>query len=172
MSIKDSKTKVWSLDPSVPLPPSMVQFRAAHMTCLGSILPFMPSGRISEGADDGEVSRAPLLESIPGDTHLHHLRGVKQRIRDLQAAGLSSQAAFTLFRAYVNRAVTHLQRAIFTDQNWCLVWDAEVLEILSGWGDTPLDASQRVQVFLAVREGGLGVGATEARRAAAYLGSW
>ena len=172
MSINESKTKVWSLNPSVPLPPSMVQFRAARMTCLGAVLPFMPAGRISEGADDGEVSRAPLLESIPGEAHLHHLRGVKQRIRDLQTAGLSNQAAFSLFRTYVNGAVTHLQRANLTDQTWCMAWDAEVLEMISGWVDTPLDASQRVQVFLPVREGGLGLGATEARRAAAYLGSW
>ena len=172
MSIKATKTKVWSTDPNLPLPPAITQFRAASMTCLGSILPFMPSGRLSDDADDAAVSRVPLLESSPGDTHLDHLRAVKQRIRDLQGAGMSAQAAFSLFRTYVNGAVVHLQRANFIEQAWCLSWDEEVTEMISDWVGTPLDASQKVQLFLPARAGGLGLGAAEVRRGAAYLGSW
>ena len=49
--------------------------------------------RTSNG-DDDDSSRMPLLEDVPGDEHLVNLRKVKERIRKLQGAGLSSKAAF------------------------------------------------------------------------------
>ena len=75
MPINAAKTKVWSPDPNVPLPPPMERFRVGCMTCLGTVLPFMPSGRSADGADDAEVSRTPLLGATPGDAHLCHLQG-------------------------------------------------------------------------------------------------
>ena len=44
--------------------------------------------------------------------------------------------------------------------------------MISSWVGLPLDASQRVLVFLPTRQGGLGYGAAELRRGAAYVGSW
>ena len=124
MELKPQKTKIWSVDPAVQLSPSMQQYKVDRMTCLGSTLPFMPSGRSGDEDEHGEGSRMPLLEDVPAMEHMANLRAVKVQIRKLQGAGLSTKAASVIFRTYVNGAITHVLRANLVDEGWCRQWDA------------------------------------------------
>ena len=172
MRLKPEKTKVWARNLSLELPAAMQQYRVARMTCLGSTLPFMPRGRVSDGGDESEISRMPILDDKPAEEHLAKLREFKLQLRGLQESGLSSTSTFVLYRTYVNGAVTHIQRANLTNRDWCMEWDAEVSDAMGWWTGGALQADQRLQAFLPARSGGLGLSAAETRRAAAFIGSW
>ena len=142
------------------------------MTCLGASLPFLPGGRRDEEDDGAEASRMPLLEEVPSDEHMERLQAYKRRLVQLQEAGLTTRSAQVLFRTYVNGAINHIQRANLTQEAWCLAWDVEVAGMVATWVGQELSQDQRLQVFLPLRDSGMGLGSAEARRAGAFVGSW
>ena len=50
--------------------------------------------------------------------------------------------------------------------------DDQIISTLEKLLEVDLDAGQRAQVFLNIKDGGLGMGSAQMRREAAYLGAW
>ena len=100
------------------------------------------------------------------------LDGLVDRLQGLQAKGLRKQSAWVLFRTYVNGASNHVLRACLVGSEWCRRYEDAVAAYVEGLLGATLDESQREQLWLSLRHGGLGLGSARLRCSAAYLASW
>ena len=57
-------------------------------------------------------------------------------------------------------------------KEWAHQVDTQLTTALEHLLGVTLDAGQRMQVFLKIKDGGLGFGSAFARREAAYIGAW
>ena len=76
------------------------------------------------------------------------------------------------FRSYVNGASNHVLRSCWADEVWCQAYDDAVISFVEELVEASLDATQRDQVWLPLKSGGLGLGSAARRRSAAFLASW
>jgi hypothetical protein len=109
---------------------------------------------------------------LDGRAFLHRQREYLQRLTTLRKAGLEIAHVLVLLRTWSQGAATHLQRAMPMPTAWAQTVDNAIADHVAGMLDSTLDSSQREQLFLKVRDGGLGLGSAAARGAAAWLGAW
>ena len=72
----------------------------------------------------------------------------------------------------MNGASHHVLRACLASSDWCEQYDAAVVSFVERLVEAPLDGTQRAQLWLPLKYGGLGLGSACLRRSAAYLASW
>ena len=169
------KTAVWTPDPSVALPEEMASQRVPELRCLGANVPFVDVAEEALGRETtGHRSQgaAAVGHGSSNETAESALRMAFARFLDLRKAGLPAQCVLLLARTYFNGAITHLLRASLQDQGWCQACDALAVDFVQGLLSAQLDDSQRVQVFLSLKVGGLGFTSVSARRAPAFVASW
>lgn len=85
----------------------------------------------------------------------------------LRSNGLSLQNALTLHRTFTHGAFTHLLRSGVVSLEDCQAWDREVASFWTSEIGRSIELDHAVQMFLPIRDGGLGFQSAEWRRAPA-----
>jgi hypothetical protein len=171
LSLEPSKTKVWTPEADVILPAAAAEWRRTELTCLGNTLPFVKASQDLSQEADG-ATRVPLGSVADPSPVKAALDGLSEKLAGLQAKGLRKQSVWVLFRTYVNGASNHVLRACLASSDWCEQYDAAVVSFVERLVEAPLDGTQRAQLWLPLKHGGLGLGSACLRRSAAYLASW
>ena len=93
------------------------------------------------------------------------------KLAELRSAGLSAEAAWTLLRTYAQGAVAHHLRTNH-DTTWVDPFDDVVFSSLEHLVGAPLDASQRAQATMRLKDGGCSLPSARLTAGAAYAASW
>ena len=171
LSLELSKTKAWTPDSTVALPASLEARRVDNLTCLGNTLPFVAASRDLTSSTVG-AAQVPVCSAGSPAPVQAALEAFTDKLRTLRAKGLRVQTAWALFRTYVNGASNHILRGCWAGAEWCEQYDQTVLEFVEALLEATLDTSQRDQLWLSLKRGGMGLASAKLRRSAAYLGSW
>ena len=92
--------------------------------------------------------------------------------------GCHSSNVLILMLTWSQGASVHILRHVIATSGWARsandlpVHSIEKLLSTSTTTQVSLDESQRMQVFLKIKDNGLGFGSATARRGAAYIGAW
>ena len=168
LTIKESKTKIWSKNPQLELPEALKKYRVSELRCLGSKL-------ISDTASDPVLS---VLGPPPGSTLNeagHKVTTFARRCKDLQEVGLSTHTARALLRFVANGASQHIISAQPTSSGHLQAYDQELRKAWEGVMDLKFSDNAWARAQLPLREGGLATGATAQllpRAAAAFASTW
>ena len=161
LQLEPSKTQAWSRDPAADLPEALRPFRVESLRCLGNAVPWLEQAEERVAVHAGADSHRALAAAT----------AFRTRLRDLCSAGLSVESAHTLLHSYAQGCVTHHLRANY-EQSWLDQLDDCLFGALGELLGSPLDASQRTQATLRLRDGGCAFPSARARAAAAFAGSW
>ena len=164
LKVDTSKTVAWTRDPSTALPEALTEFRKPSFTCLGATATWMDN--------EDPLARLPVHAHADGEAALQEAVRFRSRLAQLRAGGLDSRSAFQLLQTFSAGCVTHLLRANYEQGAWVRqlddVW-AGIVEDLAG---SPLNEQQRQQLFLKLRDGGLGLTSAADTAPLGFLASW
>ena len=94
------------------------------------------------------------------------------RLCALHQNGLSLANVLILLRTWSQGASVHILRHVVVQKEWAHQVDLQLTTVLEHLLGVILDEAQRVQGFLKIKDGGLGLGSAAARREIAYIGAW
>ena len=172
LTLNEGKTVVWCRDTGQVLPATLARLRKDDLRMLGSDVRFL------DRREDREEFGSPVHGSVNGQAVLQAAQGLTRRLRELQAAGLTSKSAYAVLHTYAQSCCTHLQRANYEQGQWLEELEGELQRGLGqlrsklpgAGGD--LSATQRSLASLRLKEGGLAFGGLQDRSAGAFLASW
>ena len=143
LTVALDKTQAWTADPQAPLPPGISALRVQTLKCLGNAAPWI----------DQQEDRVLVHTGADGAAAVSRAQAFTARLRDLRAAGLSAEAAYTLLCTYGQGCVTHHLRA-----NLQTGWVEELENVLFVALETllgePLGGAQRLRATLRFPGGG------------------
>ena len=166
LTLNEGKTVVWCRDTGQVLPATLARLRKDDLRMLGSDVRFL------DRREDREEFGSPVHGSVNGQAVLQAAQGLTRRLRELQAAGLTSKSAYAVLHTYAQSCCTHLQRANYEQGHWLEALDGELRLGLGEIGSGDLTAAQRTLASLRLKEGGLAFGGLQDRSAGAFLASW
>ena len=161
LQVNQTKTKAWTKNPEVVLPPTAQRARVDTLTCLGNTATWLEQAeervRVHAGAD--------------GDAAVAKATAFRARLGELRTAGLSAEGAWVLLRTFAQGAVTHHLRAAY-NLAWTDTFDDAVFGCLEDLLQAPLDDTQRLQATLRLVDGGCALPSAKETAPAAYAASW
>jgi hypothetical protein len=134
------------------------------LTCLGNTVSWY------DRDDDGE-GRLAVHAGADGQEAVAKATRFVASLQRLREGGLAAESVYTLLCTYAHGCVTHLLRANY-EETWVDQLDSVFFGSLEHLGSFTLDATQRLQATLRLKDGGCAFPAARATAARAYLGSW
>ena len=94
LTLNGGKTVVWCRDTGQVLPATLARLRKDDLRMLGSDVRFL------DRREDREEFGSPVHGSVNGQAVLQAAQGLTRRLRELQAAGLTSKSAYAVLHTY------------------------------------------------------------------------
>ena len=173
------------------LPQNLLPYACAKLVVVGSHMEFARADRMpaaianaihedgrpqAEGLILGDESRDVEVEEIEKEVSpekfLLQQRAYFDRLVLLSQHGLPLGDVITLLQTWTQGACVHILRHSSVTDEWVSNVDRQITDVIGRFLYTTLDESQRMQVFLRVKDGGLGMGSAEIRKEAAWIGAW
>ena len=111
-------------------------------------------------------------EEVYPEQFLLNQKAYLDRLCALHHHGLSLANVLVLIRTWSQGASIHILRHVVVTKEWADLVDAQLTAALEYLLDVPMDQGRKMQVFLKIKDGGLGFGSAVLRREAAYIGAW
>ena len=166
LTVNAGKTKVWSLDVTLQLPPSLVPREVSELRLLGADVRFL------DRQEDRDELGAPIHGSVNGTAVVEAARGLTRRLEELRGAGLRTKTAYTVLHTYAQSCCNHFQRANYEVGSWVDDLESVLHQGLAVLVGEDLDQCRRDLAGLRLKEGGLAFGGLRRRSAPAFLASW
>ena len=125
----------------------------------------------SDGDDWRDVALSVSADEVYPEQFLLNQKAYLDRLCALHHHGNSLANLLVLIRTWSQGASIHILRHVVVTREWAALVDAQLTGALEYLLDVALDHGRRAQVFLKIKDGGLGFGSAGLRREAAYIGA-
>jgi len=140
LEINQSKTAIWTRDPSVALPDSVQMLKKPYLRCLGATAPWLDP--------DDDFARLTVHGYADGRAAVTAAESFVARLEELRKAGLGPKDAFLLLKSFSQGTVSHLLRANFEKHAWVDAWDWVIMDELERLVTDILSPDQKAQAYL------------------------